>query len=126
MIFIRSPFKTWNKMQNRCAFCIKFWLFHPALYCQLRTAWVELFLLNKQTKSVKRDKSYLLTVPKQILQTKRLPNSSSVYIARHCVKSVHIRSYSRPYLGWFVFVFSYFKSRALVFCRNSVFWFFSS
>ena len=47
-------------------------------------------LLNKQTKSVKqqtkfvkRDKIYLMTVPKQILQTIRPSNSSSPCIARY-------------------------------------------
>ena len=45
---------------------------------------VGVFLLNKQKKSVKHDKSCMLTAPKQIiLQINRLSNSSSVYIANY-------------------------------------------
>ena len=83
-IFTRITFKTWNKIQNRCVYCIKFWSFHPTWYYWLRTRWVGAFLFNKQTKSVKRDESFLLTGPKQIiLQTNRLSNLSSAYIAKY-------------------------------------------
>ena len=41
---------------------------------------------KKYLQNLKRDKSYLLTVSEQILQTKRLSNPSSAYIARYSLK----------------------------------------
>ena len=50
--------------------------------------------IKQQKKSVKRDKMYLMTVPKQILQTIRLSNSSSPCIARYSLNLLEIAGIS--------------------------------
>ena len=92
IFFIRSSFETWNKMQSKCVFFINFWIFQPALYSVKNRMGRGDFCWMPKAQNLLSTICWLcLDI---ILQTNRLSNSLSAYVAGYSLNLLRISGMS--------------------------------